>query len=182
MCRRTWRQTLAARCLPQEDVISAPEVAGDVSKWVVYDVAIGVLQDALPAHEPQLAAAYFTVGALSAVVGLAVSRKVAQDEAAVKARDGLTDGAAETGAPGVRASAFGVAGAVGAVLPPLQAALEGGVLFMTYEEYERLAAAVIPADIGTAQFPFARFVERVGGFSQEQLLQILLRLDHLSST
>lgn len=118
----------------------ALEVAGDVCKWYVYETVMDTwMIHTAPLPEVERAAAYFAAGLFAALCGHIVSNPRAATSPEYW-------------------TALGVWGPRGSG----KATLEGGILFLCYEESLVIFEAVLPQDIGMRNYWFKQKLDELG--------------------
>jgi len=134
----------------KEEVISFSEVAGDISKWLVFDLSVEYLPPQLAiAQGIQKNAIYFSVGAVSGISGLSV-RDFFQH---AKSKFGRENNKAANSSDDDKKKT--------AIVKYATAAIEGGVLFGMYACFFWIVSKTIPEQFGRQQFFFNQLVEKV---------------------
>uniref|UniRef100_A0A7S1NNE2 Uncharacterized protein n=1 Tax=Eutreptiella gymnastica TaxID=73025 RepID=A0A7S1NNE2_9EUGL len=157
--------------LMEEEPISKYEIAGDVSKWLVYDFLRDQMVLMPPASSLTAAQAmenmakdpwsFFAYGAMAGMVSFTV-KSVDPDKAFAEMQKPTMER--------IRQVTSGFA----------QSALEAGILFKTYEDLVTVCTMTIPDDIGRDQFLFAMFVE-MWQRTSEQYTAMLFQVDSWES-
>jgi len=148
---------------PPTVVVPGPELAGDVAKWVVYDLLISSHRESLPPGPLQECGLYFALGCLAAAAGYTTRTVLERYEATRKQKQ-------EAAAAGKGPEGFPTADAMAPdwslrteLILLGKACLEGGILFTVYENARHMLVLVVPNTIGETRFMFKSFVHNVEG-------------------
>ena len=173
------RKSKKSRGANKEEVASpagvpGPELAGDLAKWVAYDVLINSHRDSLPPDWPQECALYFALGSLAAAAGHITRTVLEQYEATRMRRKRQKEAAAAgTGSEDPPTTASATSSGDDPAVPNRslrrelillgKACLEGGILFTVYENARRVLVLFVPTAIGETRFLYKSFVYDVEG-------------------
>lgn len=146
----------ATMLLPADNTISYGEIASDIMKWLVFDASISQLRSTFPDDDYGRRFAYFTTGAFAGTIGTVVSfiHSSSKSPSPILDPSNVITLEGEGGKESKMTlrkflTKFCVSG------------LEGGVLFLTYQEFLKLAPLIIPDAVGTEEFLFKRALDTI---------------------
>lgn len=137
------------------EVLSKPELAGDISKWITFDTLLESLPTEMIDSGLRKNLLYFGIGSFSSTIGLGVNKFTAAQE-----RPRVRKGARTKDAEQVKEE----------LIKLCSSSFEGGVLFFAYSFLSYLIAQVLPSDLKN-EFLFSKYLDSVETSLEDIVIQ-----------